>query len=150
MSGTNTYKEYLQHNEKKRNAKNIVLVPRQIFDPCQNYMDPRHPSHPRQNFNLRHFLLTHVTHATHTKISTTPPRNLGNQEPTQRRWLSTVIKNIRDNNFRGVSLLLYLPVTIEVKTMKNTHSILVRFYSIFKNPSPSSLAESNFAFAVVS
>ena len=43
----NTYKEDVLYNEKERNVNNIV------FDPCQSFMDPRYPLHPRQNFDLR-------------------------------------------------------------------------------------------------
>ena len=58
MSGRNTFKGYLQYNEKERNIKNIVFDSHQLFDssqnfdPRQNFMDPHHPrthepTHPR-------------------------------------------------------------------------------------------------------
>ena len=58
MSGTNTYKEHLLYNEKKRNVKNIDIVfdPRQFFDTYKNFMDPCQPRHQRQILDPRHFL----------------------------------------------------------------------------------------------
>ena len=41
-----------RYNEKERNIKNIVSNSRQVFDPCQNFINPRHPR-------------THATYATH-------------------------------------------------------------------------------------
>ena len=71
-SGTNTYKEHLLYNEKKWNVKKIDIVfdPRQLFDPCKDFMNS---PHPRQNFvNPRHPRqnLTHTTHATHATQQT--------------------------------------------------------------------------------
>ena len=53
MPGINAYKEHLQYIEKERNVKNIDLYLHQLFDPCQKFMNPRHPRQnfdPRQNF----------------------------------------------------------------------------------------------------
>ena len=42
ISGTKkTYQEHLQYNEKKGNIKNITLDRRQLFSPCQSFMDQR-------------------------------------------------------------------------------------------------------------
>ena len=77
MSGTNTYKEHLLYNEKKRNVKNIDIAfdTRQLCNTCKNFQrhprqnfDPRHPRYPRHNFmNPRHprYPRTHATHATY-------------------------------------------------------------------------------------
>ena len=56
MSGMNKYKKHLLCNEMERNVKNIdtVFDSRQFFDPCKNFMNPRHPSHPHQNLDPRH------------------------------------------------------------------------------------------------
>ena len=56
MSGMNKYKKHLLCNEMERNVKNIDIVfdSRQFFDPCKNFMNPRHPSHPHQNLDPRH------------------------------------------------------------------------------------------------
>lgn len=85
---TNSYKEHLQYNEKELSLKKIVFEPRQFFDPCQNFMNPRHQ---RQNSNTFYFfyphqsfldprhthasfltrtknLWIHATHTTHAKI----------------------------------------------------------------------------------
>ena len=51
MNEKNTYKVHLQYNEKERKVKNIFDL-LQLFDPFQNFIDPRHP---RQTFmNTRH------------------------------------------------------------------------------------------------
>ena len=80
MSGTNTYKEHLQCNEKKWNIKNIDIVfdPRQLFDffskfyrptpsmpptlPTPKFFEPK-PLTPK--FDPRH-PRTHATYVTHS------------------------------------------------------------------------------------
>ena len=52
ISGTNPYKEHLHYNEKEQNIKNIVFDPRQLFDPCQTFMDSSNPHYLRQNYQL--------------------------------------------------------------------------------------------------
>ena len=68
----------------ERNLKNIDFDRSQFFDPCQNFMDPRHLCQAPQNLHPHHFLTqakgtkTHgdphkdLTHDTHTYVPTQP------------------------------------------------------------------------------
>ena len=70
---------HLQYNEKERTVENIAFDPRQPFNPCQNFMDPRHLRHLRRIFSTPRLLryprqnLTHVTHEpTHSPYARHP------------------------------------------------------------------------------
>ena len=89
MSGTNTYEEHLHYNEKGRNKKSIVFDSRQIVEPCQKFLDPRHS---RQNFDLRYFLTLAKIYET---MSFTPPTSKSDQPHSrhQRYLADSIILN---------------------------------------------------------
>ena len=80
-SGANIYKENLQYYEKERNVNDIIFEPRKLFDPCQNFMEPRNPRDLRKNFDVhKNFMNPHhppyaifLTHSTHVPMLPTSP-----------------------------------------------------------------------------
>ena len=75
MNETKHIREHLQYNKMGWDIKNIVFDPRQLFDSCQNFIDPGYPSHSHslQNFESGHFFDLHTkmlwTPSTHTSHS---------------------------------------------------------------------------------
>lgn len=61
MNETKHIREHLQYNKMGWDIKNIVFDPRQLFDSCQNFIDPGYPSHSHslQNFESGHFFDLH-------------------------------------------------------------------------------------------
>ena len=72
MSGTNKYKEYLQHYEKEQNIKNIIFDPRHIIflTTPPTSLTPKFRPHAKMFW-------------THSNIWPTPPRNLRNHADSQ-------------------------------------------------------------------